>query len=66
MRISLDQQEDEWNAILNTNLRGTWLMSKAVAKCLVAAKRGGSIINISSIGGLKRCISPGAIAYDVS
>ena len=66
MRTPLDQQEDEWNATLNTNLRGTWLMSKAVAKRLVAAKRGGSIINISSIAGLERSMLPGAMAYGVS
>ncbi|KAG0624693.1 hypothetical protein M758_3G268000 [Ceratodon purpureus] len=66
VRSPLDQQEDEWNTIFNTNLRGTWLMSKAVAKRLVAAKRGGSIINISSIAGLERSLIPGGMAYGIS
>lgn len=66
VRTPLDQQEGEWNTIFNTNLRGTWLMAKAVAKRLVAAKRGGSIINISSIAGLERSLLPGALAYSIS
>jgi NAD(P)-dependent dehydrogenase (short-subunit alcohol dehydrogenase family) len=41
-------------------------MSKAVAKRLVAAKRGGSIINISSIAGLERSLLPGGFAYGIS
>jgi len=66
VRTPLDQEEKEWNAIMNTNLRGTWPMSKAVAKRLVGAKRGGSIINISSISGLERSLLPGAMAYSIS
>lgn len=60
------QEEDEWNTIMNTNVRGAWLMSKAVGKRMKAAKREGSIINISSIAGLERGILPGALAYGVS
>ncbi|XP_024357149.1 uncharacterized protein [Physcomitrium patens] len=66
VRTPIDQEEHEWNAIFNTNLRGTWLMSKAVSKRLVAAKRGGSIINISSIGGIERGLLPGGLAYSTS
>lgn len=66
VKTPFTQEEDEWNTILNTNLRGAWLMSKAVGKRMKAAKRGGSIINISSIAGLERSILPGALAYGVS
>uniref|UniRef100_D5ACM9 3-oxoacyl-[acyl-carrier-protein] reductase n=1 Tax=Picea sitchensis TaxID=3332 RepID=D5ACM9_PICSI len=63
---SLDLKEDEWNKVITTNLRGTWLVSKAVGKRMREAKRGGSIINISSIGGLPRGELPGGIAYSAS
>lgn len=63
---SLDLKEDEWNKVITTNLRGTWLVSKAVGKRMREAKRGGSIINISSIGGLSRGELPGGIAYSAS
>lgn len=35
--------------VLETNLTGTWLSSQAAAKQMVAQKRGGRIINISSV-----------------
>lgn len=63
---SLDLKEDEWNTVVTTNLRGTWLVSKAVGKRMREAKRGGSIINISSIGGLWRGEVPGGLAYSAS
>ena len=49
---SLDLKEDEWNKVVTTNLKGTWLVSKAVGKRMHEAKQYGSIINISSIGSL--------------
>jgi len=62
----LDTEEAEWNSVMHTNLRGAWLMSKAVGKRMRAAKRGGSFINISSIAGLDRSLLPGAVAYGTS
>ncbi|KAL6988041.1 hypothetical protein U1Q18_013788 [Sarracenia purpurea var. burkii] len=62
----LTLSEDEWNSTLNTNLKGTWLVSKYVCLRMCAAKKGGSIINISSIGGLNRGHLPGGIAYSSS
>lgn len=63
---SLDLKEDEWNKVVTTNLKGTWLVSKAVGKRMREAKQAGSIINISSIGGLSRGELPGGIAYSAS
>lgn len=40
-----------WDQVLRVNLRGTFLVSQAAARRLVAQGQGGSIINISSIGG---------------
>ena len=42
--------EDDWDFVLETNLKGSWLTSKAYTERVIAAKRdGGNIIMISSI-----------------
>ncbi|WP_096200679.1 SDR family oxidoreductase [Bacillus sp. FJAT-45350] len=39
---------DDWDDVLNSNLRGTFLCSKEAAKYMKKNKSGGSIVNISS------------------
>jgi NAD(P)-dependent dehydrogenase (short-subunit alcohol dehydrogenase family) len=39
------------DAVLDTNLRGPWLMATEVGRRLIAAKQHGRIVNISSVGG---------------
>ncbi len=48
---SLDTSEDDWDKVLNTNLKGCWLVANEAAKRLIAAETPGSIINITSILG---------------
>ena len=45
----LDTPLELWNKVIAVNLTGTWLCSQAVAKHMVKQKRGGRIINISSV-----------------
>lgn len=47
MRMS----EDDWDAVHNTNLRGTFLVTKAAMRPMLRA-RGGRIINITSVVGV--------------
>ena len=51
---------------MNTNLRGSWLVSKYVGIRMRDTNRGGSIINISSMVGVNRVLQPGALAYAAS
>lgn len=44
----VDMTEADWDAVIDTNLKGPFLMSQAVARVMGAAE-GGSIIHISSI-----------------
>ncbi len=46
---ALELPEREWDAVLATNLKGPWLVAQEAARRLVAAKRGGSIINVVSV-----------------
>lgn len=59
----MELSEEEWNQTMNTNLRGSWLVSKYVCIQMRDANQGGSIINISSIAGLNRGQLPGGAAY---
>ena len=47
-----DLDEDGWDKLTNVNLKGYWLMHQAVAP-IMQVQRSGSIINLSSRGGLK-------------
>ena len=51
-RAAFDVTEADWDEMMAVNLRGVFFMSQAVARTMVAAGRGGRIINISSQGGL--------------
>ena len=42
--------EQDWDAVLDVNLKGSFLMSKAVFKIMMKAKSG-SIVNMSSVVG---------------
>jgi NAD(P)-dependent dehydrogenase (short-subunit alcohol dehydrogenase family) len=46
---ALEVDEESWDAIMDTNLRGAWLVAQQAARSMVAAKVPGSIVNIASI-----------------
>jgi NAD(P)-dependent dehydrogenase (short-subunit alcohol dehydrogenase family) len=48
---ALDIEEAEWDRVIDTNLKGAWLMAQEVARHMVRLGHGGSIINIASILG---------------
>ncbi len=45
----LDTPLDLWNKVISVNLTGAWLCSQAVARHMVKQRRGGRIINVSSV-----------------
>ena len=47
----LEHVEDDWDSVLDTNLKGVWLMAQEIARCMVRREQGGSIINIASVLG---------------
>jgi NAD(P)-dependent dehydrogenase (short-subunit alcohol dehydrogenase family) len=51
---ALEQTEADWDAVLDTNLKGMFLVAQAAAKAMRAAGKPGSIINIASILGLRQ------------
>ena len=55
--------EEDWDAVLNTNLKSTFLCSKAAVKHMIR-KRYGRIINIASVAG--QMGNPGQTNYSAS
>ncbi|MCZ7570857.1 MAG: glucose 1-dehydrogenase [Ardenticatenaceae bacterium] len=47
--LALDHSEAEWDYLMKVNVGGVFLAAQAVARLMVAQKKGGSIINISSV-----------------
>lgn len=47
----LQLAEAEWDLVLDVNLKGTWMVSRACAAKMVAAGGGGRIVNVSSQAG---------------
>ncbi len=62
-QILVSLREGDWDAVLQTNLKGTYLMSQG-AVLLMLSKRFGRIINISSVGG--HLGLPGQASYAAS
>jgi hypothetical protein len=60
----LDQSESDWDAVMDTNVKGMFLLTQAVARAMRAHGRKGSIINIASILGLRQ--AGGVAPYAVS
>lgn len=52
-RHCLKVQEENWDFVMDTNLKGAWRLAQAVALRSIAAKRPCSIVNIASILGLR-------------
>lgn len=50
--LILRMKEEDWDAVIDTNLKGAWNFSKAVLRPMMRNTDGGSILNISSISGV--------------
>ncbi|HEY0911132.1 MAG TPA: SDR family NAD(P)-dependent oxidoreductase, partial [Bradyrhizobium sp.] len=50
---ALEQDERSWDSVVDTNLKGVWLVAQAAARRMVANKVKGSIVNIASILGMR-------------
>jgi len=52
LRSLIELREDGWDKIFDTNCKGTFLLSRAVAKTMME-KGGGRIINITTVGAVR-------------
>jgi 3-oxoacyl-[acyl-carrier protein] reductase len=49
--LILRMKEEDWDEVLDTNLKGAWNFAKAALRTMLRQDGGGSILNISSISG---------------
>jgi len=52
-KSAIDQTPEDWDQVIDANLKGVWLVDTEAARRLIAAKKPGSIVNIASILGVR-------------
>jgi len=60
----LEHDESTWDQVVDTNLKGAWLVAQESARRMVKAGKPGSIVNIASILGER--VAGGAASYAAS
>src|SRR6266850_3482699 len=50
--LILRMKEEEWDTVIDTNLKGAWNFAKAALRVMLRQDDGGSILNITSISGV--------------
>lgn len=60
----LDIAEADWDAVIDVNLKGSFLVGQAVARRMAAQGDGGAIVNMSSVNG--RLTIPSIASYNAS
>ena len=61
--VIVRMKDEQWDAVININLRGTFLFTRAAARPMMKGRRG-RIINIASVSGLMG--NPGQANYSAS
>ncbi|MDB5581480.1 MAG: short-chain dehydrogenase/reductase [Bradyrhizobium sp.] len=61
---AVDQSQADWDSVIDTNLKGVFLLAQATARAMRDRGHGGTIINIASILGLRQ--AAGVLPYAVS
>ena len=51
-QLILRMKEEDWDDVIDTNLKGAWNFSKHVLRPMLRNENGGSILNITSISGV--------------
>ena len=59
-----DYPMELWDRVMSVNAGGTFLCSQAVGRVMLEQEGGGSIVNLSSVGGFVG--KPGSVGYQVS
>lgn len=62
--FATEMSEADWDVVMDTNLKGVFMMAQRVARDMASAGKAGSIVNIASILGLR--VSKALAAYIAS
>lgn len=63
-KLSTEQTEADWDAVINANLKGAYFLATEMARRMIARKQHGNIVNIASVLGLSvmKFLSPYTIS----
>lgn len=50
--LILRMKEEDWDSVVDTNLKGAWNFSRAALRHMLRQEGGGSVLNISSVSGV--------------
>jgi len=53
VKNTLEMSDADWDEVADVNLRGAWIVAQTAAKHMVSSKKGGRIVNIASITGIR-------------
>ena len=53
----LELDEETWSAVIDVNLKGTWLCSQAAARVMVEQGEGGRIVNFASVAAFRPAVN---------
>ena len=56
-KMAVDIDEKSWDWVLDTNLKGAWLVAREAGTRMIAAGKSGSIVNTASILGLRAALA---------
>src|SRR6516164_6881688 len=63
-KMAVEQTEDDWDSVINANLKGAYFLATEIARRMIARKQEGNIVNIASVlgTGVLKAVSPYAIS----
>ena len=63
-KMAVEQTEDDWDSVINANLKGAYFLATEMARRMIARKQAGNIVNIASVLGLSvmKFLSPYTIS----
>jgi NAD(P)-dependent dehydrogenase (short-subunit alcohol dehydrogenase family) len=63
-RAALDVTDNDWSSVIDTNLKGSWVVAQHAARRMIHHGERGSIVNIASILGVR--VAGGVAPYAIS
>jgi NAD(P)-dependent dehydrogenase (short-subunit alcohol dehydrogenase family) len=63
-KAAVEVGENDWASVIDTNLKGAWVVAQHAARRMIEHATGGSIVNIASILGLR--VAGGVAPYSIS
>jgi NAD(P)-dependent dehydrogenase (short-subunit alcohol dehydrogenase family) len=63
-KLAVEQTEEDWDSVINANLKGAYFVATGVARRMIARKQEGNIVNVASVlgFGVMKFLSPYTIS----